>query len=125
MYIKTKQNKTTHKTKQNIQQSPLYPSMEVGVKVARCSQEQALPRHRITEKRLKRCLVEVSGSEGLVLWPKALPIERIIWMVSLAGLPMSPLIGPIRYVTRAFGRVKGHTCAEGGRAWERGQREGT
>ena len=67
MYIKTKQNKTKHSTK-----STIYPSMEVGVKGARCSQEQALPRHRTTEKRLKRCLVEVAGSEGLVLWPKVI-----------------------------------------------------
>ena len=31
--------------------------------------------------------MEVDGSEGLALWPKALPIERTIEMVSLASPP--------------------------------------
>ena len=60
----------------------------------RCNQEQALPRHRAREKRPNNCWVEVAGSDGLDLWPNALPIDRIIEMVSLARPPsVSATIG--------------------------------
>ena len=35
--------------------------------------------------RPKRWLVEVNGSGGLALWPKALPIERTVETVSLVS----------------------------------------
>ena len=50
-------------------------------------QQQAFPRHRAMARRPKRCLVEVDGSSGLVFLPKALPMARVIRMVSLARPP--------------------------------------
>ena len=53
----------------------------------------AMPCHKAMAKQPKRCLVEVAGSEGLVLWPKALPIDSIIRMVSCEVLNGFGIIG--------------------------------
>ena len=52
-----------------------------------CNQAQAFSHHRVRASQPKICLVVVFWSEGYDLWLRALPIERIRVMVSLAGPP--------------------------------------
>lgn len=51
---------------------------------ARDSQEQALPRRKEMAKRPNNCQVEDAGSDSLDFSPNALPIDRVVKIVSSA-----------------------------------------